>query len=156
MKIVRLNKKTVNHVLSIFEATMPEYIYELIRSDMRRLRRDGVKMFGFKYRDDGPYLAVSGYFYEDDQYWLGWTAVDPVSQGKGFGGTLLDGIEQMILKESRGRAKLSIMTYGHPFFISAIAFYLKHGFQFDRVSDIRVHGMKVIVLSKTLSRGTRK
>jgi len=98
MKIVRLNKNTIKHVLPIFEATMPEYIYDLICGDMKRLQRDVVKMFGFKYRDDGPYLAVSGYFHEDDQYWLGWTAVDPVSQGNNFVAKVESGIIGKVMR----------------------------------------------------------
>lgn len=147
-KIISLNGKTIKAAIPIFGAAMPSHIYKLAESDMRRLRLDGVKMYGIKYA--GNLVGVSGYFYDDNSYWLGWTAIHPQYQGLGLGKELLSEIERRVVATTTTKTILRVMTYGHPSFIGAIAFYLKVGFQFDWVSDVRICGMKVVVLGKVL------
>lgn len=76
-------------------------------------------------------LGVSGWYIDDLEadgvYWLGWTYVNPYSQGQGYGSMLMEFVIAML--ERFGARKLFLSTSSLQKYRKAISFYERHGFE---------------------------
>ncbi len=80
---------------------------------------------------DGALAGLTGlHHYEwgpDENVWLGWFALSPKLQGRGWGVRLMTETERAA--KALGYRKLFIETYDTPTFSRAIRFYAKAGFR---------------------------
>ncbi|HOP40540.1 MAG TPA: GNAT family N-acetyltransferase [Geobacteraceae bacterium] len=102
---------------------------------------------------NGAVVGITGlHHYEwgpDENVWLGWFAVSPKLQGRGFGTHLLTETEQAA--RALGYRKLFIETYDTPTFARAIRFYQRAGFR--KAGTIETYlpdGSAMLVLLKEL------
>ncbi len=102
---------------------------------------------------DGVMAGISGlHHYEwgpDENVWLGWFAVSPQLQGRGFGARLLAETERAA--RTLGYRKLFIETYDTPTFSRAIHFYRKAGFRkVGTIENYLPDGSPMVVFLKEL------
>jgi GNAT superfamily N-acetyltransferase len=102
---------------------------------------------------EGVTAGISGlHHYEwgpDENVWLGWFAVSPQLQGRGFGVRLM--AETEWAARALGYRKLFIETYDTPTFSRAIRFYRKAGFRKAGViENYLTDGSPMVVFLKEL------
>lgn len=102
---------------------------------------------------DGALAGITGlHHYEwgpDENVWLGWFAVAPQLQGRGYGVRLMAETEQAA--RALGYRKLFIETYDTPTFARAIRFYLRAGFrQAGTIGNYLPDGSPMLVFLKEL------
>ncbi len=102
---------------------------------------------------DGTLAGITGlHHYEwgpDDNVWLGWFALSPKMQGRGFGVRLMTETERAA--RSLGYRKLFVETYATPTFARAIRFYTRAGFrQAGMIENYLPDGSAMLVFLKEL------
>lgn len=102
---------------------------------------------------DGALAGITGlHHYEwgpDENVWLGWFAVSPQLQGRGYGARLM--AETELAARALGYRKLFIETYDTPTFARAIRFYLRAGFrQAGSIGNYLPNGSPMLVFLKEL------
>ncbi len=112
---------------------------------------DGRNYFVWKNRE--RVLGVTGLHHYDwgpkENVWLGWFALDPLLQGKGFGDRLFDSM--ISYAKEMGFKKMFIETYISPAFEKARRFYEKKGFRpVGRIENYLPDGDAMIVYLKVL------
>jgi ribosomal protein S18 acetylase RimI-like enzyme len=107
----------------------------------------------FTLQVDGTLAGITGlHHYEwgpEENVWLGWFALSPRLQGRGFGVRLMTETERSA--RSLGYRKLFIETYATPTFARAIRFYTKAGFrQAGMIENYLPDGSAMLVFLKEL------
>ncbi|MRR55586.1 MAG: GNAT family N-acetyltransferase [Deltaproteobacteria bacterium] len=102
---------------------------------------------------DGILAGISGlHHYEwgpEENVWLGWFALSPNLQGRGFGVRLMTETERTA--RSLGYRKLFVETYATPTFARAIRFYTRTGFrQAGMIENYLPDGSAMLVFLKVL------
>lgn len=102
---------------------------------------------------DGTLAGITGlHHYEwgpEENVWLGWFALSPQLQGRGFGRRLLTETERAA--RSLGYRKLFVETYATPTFARAIRFYTRTGFrQAGMIENYLPDGSAMLVFLKEL------
>jgi GNAT superfamily N-acetyltransferase len=102
---------------------------------------------------DGMMAGITGlHHYEwgpDENVWLGWFAVSPRLQGRGFGVRMMS--ETVQAAKALGYGKLFVETYDSPTFSRAVRFYGKAGFGMaGRIENYLPDGSSMVVFLKEL------
>lgn len=81
--------------------------------------------------------------------WLGYFAVNPHYQGRGYGSIMIKFVEEVARK--RGYHWLIVETYDNPIYESAIRFYTKHNYkEIGRLADYLIDDSDAIYFRKVL------
>jgi ribosomal protein S18 acetylase RimI-like enzyme len=143
----RLKKEDLHSALCIIKAVMPMEIAVQAKEEFQTILPSETVLWG--YFANSNLLGFSGYFVNNEQLWLSWTAVDRHCQGRGIGLTLLNRVLEDIDKEKW--KEIQVTTYDHSDFHRAIAFYLKSGFHIYAVVPRYLNdGSSIIYMKKGL------
>jgi GNAT superfamily N-acetyltransferase len=120
--------------------------------EMRARNLDDGRRY-FALFEDGIMAGIAGlHHYEwgpDENVWLGWFAVSPRLQGRGFGVRLMAETERAA--KALGYRKLFVETYDSPTFSRAIRFYGKAGFRMaGRIENYLPDSSPMVVFLKEL------
>ena len=100
----------------------------------------------------GDLVGVSGWGVDaeaGDTYWLGWTYVNPWSEGRGAGRALLDAVVGRV-RALHGR-RLFLDTSSLPKYDRAVRFYARNGFAEEgRLLDYYAPGEHKLLMGRTL------